>query len=169
VLWCPLDPVAALEVVPGSHRWPTGLRGPGIPNPYLSESERIAASVGHSLVVPPGTAVVLDSATLHRPAVTSGRFDVLEVSVVPPTSPVLLHVGDSSGRVEVFESRAGDRPVAARLAGARSEVAPVRIADDAGCEVTPQVLDRLAPVAPAARPSEPTPSRSGWWRRLGRR
>lgn len=145
--WCPLVDVdaanGALQVVPGSHRLPIGLRGAGTAFPYPELERELRARWLVTVPMRAGQALVMDHRLMHAsPSNRSAGARTAAAGVLVPTAAPLRyhHVPDPTrpNVLEVFEvddafylrHAPGARPVDAARIGVVSAVpAPLDVED----------------------------------------
>ena len=107
-LWIPLIDAGVanggLAVIPGSHRWTAGIRAsaPMVDSPIIPHQEAFAQlTVAPHL--PPGTAIIYDSATVHgSPANGTGRGRPAIILQTVPAEQPIVHFHQTPELVEGF-------------------------------------------------------------------
>ena len=107
-LWIPLVGTTpengAIQLVPGSHRWFTSIRGPGIPNPYAKVSaETWDLLAPYSMQA--GQALLYDHRLLHASGVNqTDQLRLATVTGIVPKGAPLLHYRKDDWAVRSYHS-----------------------------------------------------------------
>lgn len=102
LVWIPLHDVGyangALSVVPGSHRWTTGIRGYGGPSPLHNLQQQVA-SLAEIVPLRRGEALLYDPALIHGSGPnTHGSERIAAIAAFAPRGAGLVHFAAGEGK-----------------------------------------------------------------------
>src|SRR5690606_38611925 len=109
-IWLPLQDLnennGALHMIPGSHKFKNGVRGPGVFCPFYEEHQWLQDHYGKALYLKAGEAVVWQHQVLHySPPNLSNTSRIAATAIIVPRDEKIIHYfkPEEDDKVEVYE------------------------------------------------------------------
>lgn len=109
-IWLPLQDLnnknGALHMIPGSHRFRNGVRGPGVYCPFYNEHHWLQENYGKALYLKAGEAVIWQHQLLHySPPNLSEKSRIAATAIIVPKDEKIIHYykSENDNKVEVYD------------------------------------------------------------------